>query len=178
MDTTRYQIINEIISIISNETGVSIEDIKSRSRLTEKCDARQMFLAYMGSQSDVYYTLAEIAAAVNRSHCIVGFSKKQVQDKRDTEPEFDIMYSKIEAKIKESKVLSELIIRYKKYTGREMNADEINATIVLIKKQLQNLEHWLSEHIDNPIRPTIARDKRDLEDRLESLELQLMKLAS
>lgn len=173
MDTIRLQILNEVILIISKETGISVEDIKSSSRKTAICDARQMFLSYMGTQKDVNYTLAEISGFVNKSHCLIYTSITQMQDKIDTEQRMEETYTNIVNKINDSEVINGLIESYKKKTNREMNPEELAASISLFKSKMEILDSWLAKYYDHPLRSTIIRDKRELQKNIDALELKL-----
>lgn len=177
METIKLSILEEIISIVAQITGVSVEDIKSKARRVEICDARQMFIVYMASQNDVTYSLSEIAAFVNMSHAMVLYAKTQVQNKRDTEKPFDQTYQNICKTIAESSEIKRLIASHRHLSSREpMTAPELGEAILLIKERIEQLSGWLVKYVTNPYRAEIQRDKRRLEIELKAKEEQLTSL--
>jgi chromosomal replication initiator protein len=75
-----------VLKIVSKKTGVSVNEILSRSRIREVSDARQMFCYIMREKYGMRY--AKIGRIIGRDHATAIHSCKSHKDKCDVEREY------------------------------------------------------------------------------------------
>lgn len=171
MNPIKQDIANEVLKIVSDVTSVSIEDIKSKNRVTPLSSARQMYCACMCALP-VKYSLAEIGLHVNVDHATVLHSKRIVPDYCFTEITFKNKYEEICERVKQSPVIASLI----SLVGSGsvfLTADELRAAIELITAKIQTLNDWLARHPQNNYRTKILMDVRDSNRELNAKQQQL-----
>jgi hypothetical protein len=172
MNPLKESIITEILKVVSSVTGISIEDIKSKTRTRKIVSARQMYCAYMEGQTAVVYSLQEIGASVNIDHTSVLHNKKVVLNYCDTEPDFKKMYEAVCEEINISPTINELISMWIA-TPNNLNIEELGSAIELIEGKVRMLQDWLSKNPINSYRTKVLMDVRDYNRELIAKRNQL-----
>lgn len=162
MDNLRQQLIDRVLLIVSEETGVPVADIKSKNKKFDVADARKMFTAFMKDFKSVDFTLEEISSQVNVTHSMVVYNRNKIEDYIFTEPKFKAKYESIIHRAQKCEVLKKLVEQINR-PAEYSTPKELKAAIELHKDKIQLLENWLIEHPENPYRIKIQRDVREEE---------------
>jgi chromosomal replication initiation ATPase DnaA len=84
---------NDILEIISKESGVTMEDILSRSRKTEKVISRHIFCGIL--RKNYNYSLPFIGELVGRDHTTVIYATEQFNNRYRLEDNFKNLVDRI-----------------------------------------------------------------------------------
>jgi hypothetical protein len=165
MRMSKYQILEGVLKIVSNYTGVSIELIKSKSRVSMVSDARRIFCAIMDVNKHIGFSLNEIGSHVGTDHCLVIYSRKKVADLCFSDFDFRNTYSSI------SKEVSIFLESQPEET--EFSKNDVKEIIELLYAKIELLENWLINHPNNSLRVKIQNDKKHFERELEIKKTKL-----
>lgn len=175
MDKIRKQILSEVLRIVSQCTGVTIQEIKLKARLPEISNARFMYCAIMRRQSDVAYTLDEIGSEINYNHSMVLHGDRMTSNYYETEKQYRECYDEITQGVKNSDTIKYLIAIHRE-ENLTPNKDELIAAITLIRDKIKLLEAWLTQNHKNNYRQSVQNDIRKYEREKETKEALLKRI--
>ncbi len=159
MQITKNKILEGVLQIVSDHTGVSVDTIKSKSRVSLVSDARRIFCAIMDLKKHIGFSLNEIGSFVGTDHCLVIYSRKKVEDLCFSDGDFRNTYSSI------SKEVDIFLESQKEET--EFSKKDVQEIVDLLNAKIELLENWLINHPNNTLRVKIQNDKKHFERELE-----------
>lgn len=175
MQTVKSEILDEAIRVVSNVTGVSIEEIKGSNRKTHIVSARQMFCGAMTALQKLHFTLDEIGLFINISHCSVLHNKKRVVDYSFSDPAFKKMYASIIYELQKNERI-ENVIASERELQNNYTLEELKPACELLENKIKMLEEWLVVNPLNNYRMEVLRDVRDYKRCLISKQNQITEI--
>lgn len=128
---TREQILDELLCIVARQTGVTVEEMQSKQRITHIKQARQVYM-YVAAKNNLS-SLRKIGLRVNRDHSTVSVTKRKLDwektsdkalgwDIREVEKEYHLLIEAPEqkkARIKEAAKTEVALKAFIKYLENE-----------------------------------------------------------
>lgn len=103
----RQAVLRTILTIVSEETGVSTADIKGKCRNRDIVDARKLFCVAADKQRHIRFVDREIGGMINRNASTALFSKETGNDLMVTDRAFEGLMRRVLIKVNSALAVTE-----------------------------------------------------------------------